>query len=167
MGGSKIDGIGDCLVTNQDMYFSWVNSHTLAGCRAPWRDPEIQFLRDQGIQILVRLQESKELRITSATLETIGILDYHCPITEGAALSPKETQLLVEFLQQSIDSGKAVAVSCGGGIGRTGTILACYLVAQGIGAEQAILTLRKTRGPSLETKTQEAAVYAYEQFFNS
>ena len=155
------------MVTNQDMYFSWVNSQTLAGCRAPWRDPEIQFLRDQGIQILVRLQESKELRITSGALKTLGIVDYHYPITEGAALSPKETQLLIKFLQQSIDSGETVAVSCGGGIGRTGTILACYLVAQGIGAEQAILTLRKTRGPSLETKTQEAAVYAYEHFLNS
>ena len=155
------------MVTNQDMYFSWVNSHILAGCRAPLRDPEIQFLRDQGIQVLVRLQESRELRVTSETLETLGILDYHCPITEGTALSPKETQPLIEFLQQSIDSGKPVAVSCAGGIGRTGTILACYLVAQGMGAEQAILTLRKTRGPSLETKTQEAAVYAYEQFLNS
>jgi atypical dual specificity phosphatase len=154
------------VVTNQDMYFSWVNSHILAGCRAPWRDPEIQFLRDQGIQILVRLQESKELRIPSKALESLGIVDYHCPIAEGAALPPQETQLLIEFLQQSIDRGKPVAVSCGGGIGRTGTILACYLVAQDISAEQAIRTLRKSRGPSLETKTQEAAVYAYEQFLN-
>ena len=155
------------MITNQDMYFSWVNSHTLAGCRAPLRDPEIQFLRDQGIQILVRLQESRELSVTSETLAALGILDYHCPITEGAALSPKETKPLIEFLQQSISSEKPVAVSCAGGIGRTGTILACYLVAQGIGAEQAILTLRKTRGPSLETKTQEAAVYAYEQFLSA
>jgi len=155
------------MVTNQDMYFSWINSQTLAGCRAPLRDPEIQFLRDKGIQILVRLQESKELKVTSEALKTLGIIDYHCPIVEGAALSPKETHPLIEFVQQSIDNGETVAVSCAGGIGRTGTILACYLVAQGTGAEQAILTLRKTRGPSLETEAQEAAVYAYEQFLNS
>jgi atypical dual specificity phosphatase len=154
------------LVTNQGMYFSWVIDGTLAGCRAPWREPEVRFLRDQGIMTLVRLQESGELRITSEALESLGIRDYHCPIPEGAALSVKETQSLVEFIRQSIANEEPVAVSCGGGIGRTGTILACYMVAQGIGAEQAIPTLRSTRGPSMETQSQEAAIYAYEQFLN-
>lgn len=149
------------------MYFSWVSPHTLAGCRAPRNELEIQFLRSRGIHVLVRLQELNELRVASEALEGGGIQDYHCPITEGGAPSSDEIHLLIEFLQRSIDTGKVVAVSCGGGIGRTGTILACYLVAQGTDAEQSILALRKIRGPSLETKVQEEAVHAYAQFLNS
>ena len=152
------------VVTTQDMYFSWVLPGTLAGCRAPWRNAEVEFLREQGILTLVRLQEVERLRVTAETLETFGIQDYNHPIPDGGAPSSEEAHRLVEVIHHSISDGKPVAVSCGGGIGRTGTLLACYLVAQGMTAQQAILTLRGMRSPSIETLGQEAAVYTYEEF---
>ena len=52
------------------------------------------------------------------------------------------------------------------GNGRTGTMLACYLVAkEGYGAEAAIAETRR-RG-SLETRQQEKAVHRFEQSLKS
>ena len=155
------------MVTFQDMNFSWVIPEVLAGCRAPWREVELQFLQEQGVQVLVRLQELERLRISSADVRASGVEDFPYPVPDGGAPSPQETQFLIEFIQDSIARGKRVAVACGGGIGRTGTVLACYMVAQGMSAEQAMSALRGIRSPSIETRGQEQAVHAYEQFLLS
>lgn len=58
----------------------------------------------------------------------------------------------------------AVGVHCAMGCGRTGTILACYLVAsEGYSANDAIIEARKRRKGSIETRRQEQAVRDYEK----
>ena len=52
---------------------------------------------------------------------------------------------------------------CGGGLGRTGTLLACYLVRQGLPAAEAIERVRAVRPGSVETRQQAQAVHAYGQ----
>ena len=50
------------------------------------------------------------------------------------------------------------------GWGRTGTLLACYLVAkEGYTAEQAIEETRKRRRNSIETQTQENVIREFEK----
>ena len=47
-------------------------------------------------------------------------------------------------------------VTCIGGLGRSGTVAACYLVAAGISPDAAIAAVRTARGPrALETIAQE------------
>lgn len=59
---------------------------------------------------------------------------------------------------------QAVAVHCFHGRGRTGTILACYLVkTRGMAAKDAISYVRRERPWSVETRDQEETVYVYEQ----
>ncbi len=57
-----------------------------------------------------------------------------------------------------------VAVHCGKGMGRTGTMLACYLVAkEGYKADNAIMETRQRRIYSIETEEQEQAVFDFEK----
>lgn len=59
-----------------------------------------------------------------------------------------------------------VAVHCRAGYGRTGTMLACYLVAvEGYSAADAITETRRRRSWSIETEQQEQAVIDFEKNF--
>lgn len=67
---------------------------------------------------------------------------------------------ICEFIKKS---PKAVAVHCEGGIGRTGTIIACYLVQQGMVAEEAIKKVRECEPTAIETKLQEDFLLKFEE----
>jgi len=47
--------------------------------------------------------------------------------------------------QQAIDAGHGVIAHCAMGLGRTGTMLACYLVSTGTDPQVAINTVREKR----------------------
>jgi protein-tyrosine phosphatase len=55
-----------------------------------------------------------------------------------------------------------VAVACMGGVGRTGTVVACALVRRGLSPAAAIRRVRELRHPTaVETVEQERFVDAY------
>ena len=57
-----------------------------------------------------------------------------------------------------------MGVHCGGGYGRTGTMLACYLVAkEGYSADEAIEETPRRRHGSIETQSQEQIVKVFEE----
>ena len=57
---------------------------------------------------------------------------------------------------------ESVVVTCMGGLGRSGTLAACYLVAAGMSPDAAIAAVRTARGPrALETIAQEDFVVTF------
>lgn len=64
----------------------------------------------------------------------------------------------------SVSTSQAVGVHCALGFGRTGTMLACYLVKErGLAAGDAIAEIRRLRPGSIETYEQEKAVFQFYQ----
>ena len=79
----------------------------------------------------------------------------------------KQVEQTLAMIHFYVGRNMPVAVHCIAGLGRTGTILACYLVGEGKSAGEAITAIRRWRPGSIETLDQEAVIREYEQFCRS
>jgi atypical dual specificity phosphatase len=114
----------------------------------------------QGISVVVNLHERRH---HPARLTRYGLTEIHLPVADFSAPRFEQLEAGVAAISEAIASGKRVAVHCGGGLGRTGTLLACYLVHKGLPAEEAIAHVRALRPGSVETREQAQAVKAFER----
>ncbi|HEU5318353.1 MAG TPA: dual specificity protein phosphatase 23 [Chloroflexota bacterium] len=135
--------------------FSWVLRGQLAGCARPHIAASCVALAEQGVRVVMTLTEEPlpEQWVRAAGLEAV-----HVPVVDMGAPTSEQLARAVGAIDESLGAGKPVAVHCLGGIGRTGTVLAAYLVHRGLGADEAITTIRRLRNPSIETAEQEEAV---------
>lgn len=142
-----MSGTFDPLVA---MNFTWIEPGQIAGCRGPRSDSDLAFLLSLDIRALVRLANQDETGICKSDVETSGLEDCYEPVPDWNP--PTQTQLdrIIGFIRVAIEAGRPVAVSCGAGCGRTGTVLACYLVFAGRSAEDAIQYLLSVRPCSIE-----------------
>lgn len=145
--------------------FSFVIKDRLAGCAAPgtWSSLEgdLEELKEQGITALVSLTEEP---LDAREVRKAGFDYLHEPIPDFNPPTLKQIRRFVDFVQGRLakKGGGRVAVHCFAGRGRTGTMLASYLVATGITADEAIRTIRRLRPGSVETREQERAVSAFQ-----
>ena len=139
--------------------FTWLIPQRLAGMARPSESREaLARLREAGIGAVVSLTERP---LPDRLIEESGLVYLHLPIANYAPPLPEQVERFIEFCRENIAAGRAVAVHCLAGLGRTGTMLACYLVSQGMDPYQAIDTIRASRPNSIETAEQEAAIVQY------
>ena len=113
------------------MNFSWVIPGKLAGSQGPVIPEELTYLKGHGIRAMVRL----EPRTTSG--ESLGLADLAEFVHDMHAPTNGQIDRIIAYMDRHIEAGSAVAVSCRAGYGRTGTVLACYLVHTGYSAGDA------------------------------
>ena len=147
--------------------FSWLVPGKIAGSGqiGGWDSESQQVLindlwelRDLGVGAVVSLTEQP---LALSALTTVGMDYLHLPIPD---MSPPTLEKIEEFLAFStvcIEKGKPVLVHCKAGLGRTGTMLACYLVERGHEPATAIYKVRAERPGSIETHEQGMAIFRY------
>jgi atypical dual specificity phosphatase len=133
--------------------FDWLEEGHLAACANPaYGEPVVSRLREEHIQLLVNLHERPDS-------PQLGIQSVHLPVPDFTAPTQEQLEQGVAEITEARARGQRVAVHCGAGLGRTGTLLACYLVsAEGLSAHEAVARVRTARPGSIETEEQEQAV---------
>lgn len=130
-------------------------------------DDDFALLRAVGVERLILLVEEAELRRWSdpGIVErgtAAGVTVFRHPIPDGQA--PASTNVMKTILSEIREARVScnVAVACMGGVGRTGTVAACALVAGGMTPDAAIATVRAVRHPTaVETVEQERFVRSF------
>ncbi|GIW81916.1 MAG: hypothetical protein KatS3mg105_3723 [Gemmatales bacterium] len=138
--------------------FSWIEKPLLAACGRPRELEELQWLREQGIDILLSLTETPPFH---RWIDEAGLMLVHVPVEDWHAPTQEQIDQCISTIDKAHENSMGVTVHCHGGAGRTGTIIACYFVAKGMSPQQALARIRTMRPDSVETSEQEQAVFEY------
>lgn len=144
--------------------FSWVDEAVLAGLPLPGGhrprtvEQDLEFLRAEGVEILVSLTETPT---DPDLVDAWGLHPVHLPIPDFQPPTQDQLDAFTATVARGLSEHRPVAVHCHAGLGRTGTMLAGWFVHEGMDAAEAIARVRSLRPGSIETASQEAAIEVY------
>ena len=130
-------------------------------------DTDLTQLRSDGATRLLCLLTDSELSWAAVPdlgprAQAAGLTYHRLPVPDQGTPDVADAIDLVQWCQEATEQGEAVVVTSMDGLGRSGTIAACTLVAAGISPESAIAAVRTARGPrALETLAQEDFVVTF------
>jgi atypical dual specificity phosphatase len=152
-------------VVNRPTNFSWVIKGKLAGSGMPVTYSQFVWVVTHGIKTIVTVREVP-LPSKWFTADNVNSVDYfHLKVEDYGAPSIEEMDNTVDFIQRQIANEEPVMVHCAAGRGRTGTILAAYLLKEeNLTSDQAIKKIRKIRPGSIQSDRQEMVISMYEKY---
>lgn len=104
-------------------------------------------LLDAGVRRFVDLTEARELDPYRGLVEEIaaerGVTVTHVrlPIRDVDVPSPARMREILDALDSAVGAGEPAYVHCWGGVGRTGTVVGCWLVRHGASPDDALATV--------------------------
>ena len=119
---------------------------------------DLDALAEEGVGAIVSLTE----RFPEELIGERRFATLHLPIADMTPPEMAQIAQFVAFVNEQTKLGRAVGVHCMAGLGRTGTMIACYLVTRGRRAEDAIDEVRSARPGSIQTESQEQIVRRWE-----
>ena len=153
--------------------FYWLIDGVLAGCARPGArgrreeigpeaeaalDADLAWLRERGVGAVLSLTETP---LAAEALDRHGLEVLHLPVDDLRAPTPEQIRQALAFIDRQRGLGRRVVVHCLVGQGRTGTILAAYLIRGGLEADAALREVRAACPGAVGSPEQERALAAY------
>jgi atypical dual specificity phosphatase len=138
--------------------FVWVKDRVLAGSGYPASRAQVAWIVKNGIGSILSLTEEP---LPAQWTEGLGLKVGHVPMKDHQPPDLDSIDRSVRFIEGQEQEGRAVLVHCLAGEGRTGCVLAAYIIRTGkMGAEQALATLRALKPEFVEWR-QENTVHQF------
>jgi atypical dual specificity phosphatase len=135
--------------------FLWLKRNQLAGTPKPGvyfdQEYDLKALQGVGVTTLLTLMEN---HLDEASLTPFGIKSIWEPIKDMDAPTIEQGIRICKKIDRLIAENEVVAVHCLAGMGRTGTILASYLIWEGKNALDALETARSIEPRWVQSQVQ-------------
>ncbi len=145
-------------VADEPTGFVWVDRGKLAGSGFPASRGQVEWLKSQGVDAILTLTRDQ---LPKESVSGLGLELGHIPLEDHSPPDIESMDRGADFIGTKLGEGRTVLVHCLAGEGRTGCILAAYLIKKRrIGAEEALKILRAIK-PEFVELAQEQAVFKY------
>ena len=117
-------------------------------------DREVRAILEAGIRVFVDLTQEAEQPPYSPILSDIGrqletsVQHLRVPVKDLGIPTSSDMDRILRIVDESVQDDKPVYVHCVGGIGRTGTVIGCYMVEQGMTGPEALQKIEALRKPT-------------------
>ena len=127
---------------------SWIEPDVLAAGSVPVQEKDIRGLRGKTIRAILTLTERPVTafhEITPELFEKLDIAYLHVPVPDQFPPDMDQARQILKFIDEMTAQSRPVFVHCQAGVGRTGTVLHLYYIAQGLTFEEASARVRPKR----------------------
>ena len=138
----------------------WIEN--TAGGSFPGSEAVINEYKKQGVGAILTLTEHA---LPSSFQK--DLLYMHLPIYNFGIPTMAELVCGVDFIKNNLKNNIYTFTHCIAGRGRTGTLIAAYLISIGFSQKEALKKIRQIRVGAVETTVQEDLLYEYYIILNS
>ncbi len=148
------------MITGKPDNFSWIIEEKLAGSAIPTSKEEVDWVKQEGVKSIVTIREEpledewiKDVSYLHVNSNDMGVPEFN------------DLVFAIDFMHRKIEENKPVMVHCLAGLGRTGTLLACYLIKyENMSADDAVQKVREERPGSIQSFSQEEIIHKFQIF---
>jgi len=142
-------------VADEPTGFVWVEKGKLAGSGYPASRSQVEWLTKAGINSVLTLTSYP---LPPDYARGLDVVVNHVPMEDHEPPGLDALVRAVDIVEEQVRTGKTVLVHCLAGQGRTGCVLAAYLIrTRTIGADEAMAEVRKAK-PEFVEGSQEVSL---------